>query len=260
MPNGTIKVLKLPCLPGNDEDVSIVAVAGDKGTGTTARILDMILRGAGRSVGLALRAGSFVNGVSADFTPEQQVNAAQTLLCNPVVDTLVSTVSLRLAAQRGLMLETVQVTVMMDKIKDGKTELFHTGLDVVQRATTDCFVVQAGNIVALDRLQELGVRQLILVSDRLNDPKLQAHLNSGHKAVVTLWGQDGKDRFVLLSGTEVLASIQASIGSPRDGRTKKRRLKYATMFAIAAAFGLGLSGSEMTAAFRNPPSIVLGAN
>jgi hypothetical protein len=248
-------------LTRKNQGIPIIAVAGDKGTGTTARILDMILRGTGRSVGLALRARSFVNGRSVDFTDEQQISAAQALLCSPVVDTVVSTVSPRLAARRGLNLESIRVTVIMDKVKDIKTELFHAGLDVVQRATTDCFVVQAGNIVALDRLQALKARQLILVSDRLNDPGLQAHLNSGHKAVATLWGQqDGEARMVLVSGNQVIVSVQTNIGSSRDGRTKKRRFKYAMLFAVAAAFGLGLSGSEITAALRNAPAMVTGVD
>lgn len=253
-------MLKLACSSGNAEHIPTVAVAGDKGTGTTARILDMILRGAGKSVGLALRACAFVNGVSAAFTDEQQINAARILLCDPLVDTVVSTVSLRLTARHGLILETVQVTVMMDKVREVKTALFHNGLDVMQRATTDCFVVQTGNVVALDRLRELGTRQLILVSDRFNDPGLQAHLNNGHKGVAILWGQEAEAQIVLLSGTEVVASIQTNIGSSRDGRTKKKRLRYGMLFAVGAAYGLGLSGSEIIAAFRNAPAIVSGVD
>jgi hypothetical protein len=241
---------------GTDKPIPIIAVAGDRGTGTTARTLDMILRGAARSVGLALRERSFVNGVSADFTDQQQASAARLLLYNPAVDVMVSTVSLREVARCGLMLKTVQLTVIMDKVKDGKTELFHAGLDVVQRATTDCFVVQTGNIVALDRLPELEARQLILVSNRLNDPGLQAHLKSGHRVVVTMGGQAGEDRIVLLSGSEVLASIPANVGSSRDGRIKKRRLRHSIMFAVAAAFGLGLSGAEIMSALRNLPPII----
>ena len=249
------EVLKLSFPPGADGRIPIVAVAGDRGTGTTARILDTILRGSGKSVALVLRDRSFVNGVSAELSEEQRAYAARILLRDPEVDTLVNTVSPRQAARRGLVLETYRLTMILDKTKDGEAELFHAGLDVVKRATTDCFVVGAGNIVALDRLRELGARWLILVSDRLNDPVLQRHLNAGHVAVTTMW-QDGEMRIVLLSGTEVLASLRADVGSSRDGRMKKRRLKNGTMFAIAAAFGLGLSGSEIETALRNAPSIV----
>lgn len=249
------KVPKLPPSPRAETRTPTVAVAGDRGTGTTARLLDMVLRGAGRSVGLALRAQSFRNGTAAQVGAEQQADAAQALLSDPGVDTLVSTLSPRLVAQYGLGFETIRVAVIMDKVKDGRTELFHTGLAILQRATTDCFIVRVGNIVALDQLRPLGSRRLILVSDRINDPELRAHLNAGHSAVAATW-RDGEACMVLLSGTEVLSLIQADVSSPRDGNGKKRRLRYATMFAIAAAFGLGLSGAEIVAAFRNAPAIV----
>lgn len=250
------EVLKLSFPPETDGRIPTVAVAGDKGTGTTARTLDAILRGAGRSVALALRTHSYVNGVSAELSPEQQANAARVLLRDPEVDTLVSTVSPRQAVRRGLVLETFRLTVIMDKVKDNETELFHTGLDIVQRATTDCFVVGAGNVVALDRLRELGARQLILVSERLNDPVLQVHLNAGHAGVATMW-QDGEIRIVVLSGADVLTSIRADDGSSRDSRTRKRRLKNGKLFAVAAAVGLGLKGSEIAAALRNAPPIIV---
>ena len=249
------EVLKLSFPPETDGRIPTVAIAGDKGTGATARNLDRILRGSGRSVALALRGRSFVNGVPAALSEVQQARAAPVLLRDPEVDTLISTVSPRQTARRGLVLETFQLTVIMDKVKDGEAELFHAGLGVIQRATTDCFVVGAGNSVALDRLRELGARQLILVSDHPNDPALQAHLNAGRAAVAVRW-HEGDVRIALLSGAKVLASIPAEVGSSRDGRATRRRLKNGKMFAIGAAFGLGLSGSEIMAAFRNAPPIV----
>jgi hypothetical protein len=193
--------------------------------------------------------------VFAGLSDEQQARAGRILLRDPQVDTLVSTVSPRQAARRGLILETPRLTVIMDKAKDGEAELFHAGLDILKRATTDCFVAGAGNIVALDRLQELGARQLILVSDRNNDPVLEKHLKAGRAAVTTRW-HDGKVQFVLMSGAEMLASFPADVGSSRDGRMTKRRLRNGKMFAVAAAFGLGLSGSEIREGLRNAPSIV----
>ena len=199
---------------------------------------------------LALRERAFVNGESAELTHEQQANAARILLRDPEVDTFVSTVSPRQTAKSGLVLEQYQLAVIMDKVRDGETELFQSGLDVVQRGTTECFVVRAGNVIALDRLRELGDRRLILVSDRLKDPGLQAHLNAGHVAVSTMW-QAGEIRIVLLSGAEILTSIRIDVGSSRDGRSRKRRLTQGAMFAVAAAFGLGLSAPEIVAAFRH---------
>ena len=249
------ELLNLLYSSGTTGRIPIVAVAGDKATGATARILDAILRGAGRSVALVLRDRSFVNGVSSELSETHHTNAARILLRDPEIDTLVSTVSLRQTTRSGLVLETCDITVIMDKAKDGEVDLFHNGIDVMQRATTDCFVVGAGNMVALDRLRELGARRLILVSDRLDHPVLQAHLSAGHQAVTMMW-QDGEERVVLISGTKIMASLQANVASSRDGRNKIRRIKNGKMYAIATAFALGLSGNEITGALSNAPHIV----
>jgi cyanophycin synthetase len=249
------EVLNLLFASGAEGRIPIVAVAGDKATGATARTLDTILRGADRNVALALRDRSFVDGVSSELSETQQTNAAQILLRDPEIDTLVSTVSLRQVARSGLVLETCNITVIMDKAKDGEVDLFHRGIDVMQRATTDCFVVGAGNIVALNRLRELGSRRLILVSDRIDHPVLQAHLSAGHQAVTMMW-RDGEERIVLLSGTKLLASLQANVAMSRDGRKKIRRLKNGKMYAVAAAFALGLSGNEIAGALSIAPCIV----
>lgn len=250
-----VDVLKLNYPSGSNGRIPIAIVAGDKGTGATARTLDMILRGAGRSVALALHSRAFVNGESAELSEVQQAQAPLVLLLDPTVETLVSTVSPRQAARHGLLIDQCSLSVIMDKVLEENTRLFHAGLDIVIRATTNCFVVGAGNIMALNRLQELGAKNLILVSEHHNDPTLQAHLNAGHTAVTTMWhGQ--AIRIVLLSGTEHLASFQLDAGSSRGGRARKRRLKMGKMFAIAAAFGLGFSGSEIETAFQNAPAIV----
>lgn len=249
------EVLKLPYPSGTDGRIVIAAVAGDKGTGATARTLDMILRGAGKSVALALRSRAFVNGESAELTKTQQTQAPSILLRDPKVGILVSTVSPRQAARHGLLLDQCTLTVIMDKVMEEATNFFHSGLDIIKRATTDCFVVGAGNIVALDQLRDLGARNLILVSEHHNNPALQAHLNAGHTAVTTMWYGE-EVRIVLVSGTEHLASFHLNIGSLHDGRVRRKRLKMGKMFAIAAAFGLGLSGSEIETAFQNAPAIV----
>ena len=157
--------------------------------------------------------------------------------------------------KRGLLFEACTVTVIMDKRVETDSHLFHLGLDILERATTGCFVVGAGNTVALSRLQELGARRLILISTQSNHPALEAHLNAGHTAVTTKW-QDGKIRIVVFSGTELTASFKFVMQGPRDGRSKARRMKNGTMFAIGAALGLGLSGLDLTLAFENMPEII----
>jgi cyanophycin synthetase len=244
-------LLSLSFPKGADGCIPVAAIAGDKGTGAVARYLDAILRRANKSVALALRENAYVNGESAELTQKQQEKAALTLLRDPEIDTLISTVSLRQTAKRGLLLERCSLTVIMNKTVAGDTKLFHKGLDVVEKATKECFVVDSGNIVALGRLSSSQTqRKLILVSDHFNDAVLQNHLNAGHTAVTTIW-QDGKSRIALLSGSEVLASFSQELGSTRDGKIKKRRLKNGKMFAIAAAYGLGLSASQIVTCVEN---------
>jgi cyanophycin synthetase len=250
------KVLRLLYPKGLFGRIPVVAVAGDKGTGTTAKIVDMILRGAGGSNALALREHAFFNGVPAELTASQQRRAPRYLLRDPAISTLVSTVSPRQTAKRGLLFDECAVSIIMDKKLESDTPLFHIGLDILERATSHCFVVGSGNTVALNRIKELGGRRLILVADRLNDPILQAHLNQGHTGVTTMW-LDGKIRIVILEGTQLMASFKSvRENQPRDGRTKARRFKNGTMYALAAAYGLGLSAGELKTAFNDAPPMI----
>lgn len=235
--------------------IPVVAIAGDKGTGTTARTLDMILRGAGRFSALALREQAYINGDAAGLTASQQVQASQILLNDPDIDILVRAVSLRETAKSGLLLDSCAVTVVMDRAKEGEVDHFYQGFDVVQRVTTDCFVVAAGNVAVLNRITELEDRRIILVAERMNDPSLQAHINAGHEAVTTMW-YENKVRIVLVSGKQILAAIPFEIANTGVGLGAKRRIKNAMLFAIAAAFGLGLSGAEIQASVTKDPEVV----
>ncbi|MCK5720566.1 MAG: hypothetical protein KAH84_11570 [Thiomargarita sp.] len=249
------KILNLFYPAKRNGRIPIIAIAGDKGTGTTARMLNMILRGAGQSIALALRKRAFVNDVLAELSDSQQRQAPLFLLSNPQIDTLITTVSPRQTTSRGLLFEKCTMTIIMNKHLETDTQQFHLGLDIIERATTDCFVIGAGNIAALSHLKLLGSRRLILVSDRINDPTLQSHLNAGCTVVTTMW-VNSKMRIVVLSGKELKASFNTLPRGSRDGRTKTGRLKNGRMFAIAAAFGMGLSGSKLIKAFENAPDLI----
>lgn len=241
--------------PGERGRIPIAAIVGDKTIRTVARILDAILRGAGQSVGLTLRKGAFINGTSADLSETQQRRAPLSLLRDPQISTLVTTVSLRQAARRGLLFDECKVSVITDKQVEADTHLFHQGVEVAKRATTDCFVVGAGNNEVLECLQDLGTRQLILVSNNPDDPALQAHLKAGHTAVTTM-RHDGKTRIAVLTGTELQASFKAVARKSRDEGGKVKRMRNGTMFAIGAAIGLGLSIPDLEKAFQHVPAII----
>jgi cyanophycin synthetase len=197
------ELLKRSFPPTEDGRIPVVAVSGDRGTGSTARTLDMILRGADCCVALTLQAQAYVNGASAELTQTQQTKAPLIMLRDPHIDTLVSTLSLRQTAKRGMLLEKCTLSVIMDRTMEGSSRLFQQGTKIVGRATTDCFVV---------------------------------------------------------SGTEVLTTFPFGIASFDNGKKTKRRLKNALMFAIAAAYGLGLSGEEILTALTHAPAIVPEAN
>lgn len=249
------EVLKLCVPPDTDGRIPIVAVAGDKGTGATARSLDRLLRGAGRSVALALRTRAFVNGASAELSQSQQSKAAKLLLRDPQVGVLVGTVSPRRTARRGLFLDHCAVTVIHDREKTEEADLFSTGLGILVRATTQCFIVDAGNSVALERIQNLGSRELILVSERFNNPSLRAHVSARRAAVTTMW-ERGAVRIVLFSNGQIASSFNLDRSESRGGRGRRSRLRRGTMFAIAAAHGLGMSGPEIAEALERAPPIV----
>jgi cyanophycin synthetase len=253
--NVTADILKIVYPEDNNGRIPIVAVAGDKGIGAPARSLDMILRGAGRSVALVLREHSYLNGKSADMSNSQREKAVRVMLRDPEVETLVSTVSLRRAASRGLALEQCTLTIIMDKKLEDKTEQFYDGLNVVERATSHCFVVGANNTPVINKIKAAEKRRLIMVSEHFNDPILQSHLSDGQTAVTTIWN-DGGVRTLLLSGADVVASFNTDPIFSRENRLRKKRLTKGLMYAIAAAHGLGMSGPEIERAFNNAPTII----
>jgi len=240
---------------GGNGRIPIVVVTGDNGTGTAAKMLDMILRGADRSIALSLRAQSYIDGHSVTLSEDQKKHATQVLLRHPELDALVTTLSLRETAKTGMVLDSCSITVIIDRVKQGEAEHFYNGLDIIVRATSHCFIIAAGNIAARSQIKELGNRRLILVAERMNDPELQKHINAGYDAVTTIW-HEGQVRVALFSNKQVVATIPFDITRISNGLVKKWRLKNAILFATAAAFGLGLSGAEIQASIENSPGII----
>jgi cyanophycin synthetase len=251
----TSDILRLVFPSNSNGRIPIVSIAGDKGIGAPARYLEMILRGSGRSVAMALRNHSYLNGNHAELSASQQRKAVKVLLRDPEVETLLCTVSLRRVAKNGLCLDQCSLSILMDKFFEENTELFHKGLDVIKRATTHCFVVGAENHFVFNKLKSVRNKRLILVSDHFNSTRLKEHLANGHSAVTTNWS-NGKVRILLLSGKGILASFDTDVVASRDGRLRKMRLAKSLMYAIAAAHGLGMSGPEITQVLTNAPSII----
>jgi len=233
----------------------VAIVCGDSGTGTIARALDKILRGARRSVALTLRSGIYTDGMIAKWSRKQQSQAQRVLLRDPGIDAMVSTVSLRQTGESGLKLERASVSIIMDRVKSGRADQFNLGMDIVARATTDCMVVGAGNLVVHEKLSAYREKRLILVSNRVNDPGLQAHLDNNGVAVTTQW-HDGENQILLLSGEEILASFPLSLLPQHGSATKLRHLVTAFQYAIAAGYALGLTPSQIAVSLSNEVEMV----
>ena len=242
--------------PGGQKGRLPVALGcGDRGTGTIARALDRILRGAGRSVALTLREAYYADGRVATWPGRRALQDRSALLRDPGIGTLVSTVSLRQASESGLRLERASVSIVVDRAKAGRSDEFYQGVDIVARATTDSVVVGAGNRVVLEKLATDPGRRLILVANRANDATLRSHLRAGGVAAAIPW-RDGENQVVLLSGEETLAgfSLERLIGQRGDGRHP--RLQSACCYAVAGAHALGLTAAQIAASLSSAVEMV----
>lgn len=240
--------------PDQDGRIPTLLVAGDRGTGQVARALDVVLRGSGRSTGLIMRQGAFLNGEPAGLDDKRQGRAASALLRDPTLEALVSTVSLRQSVTRGLGFERCHVAAIVNREIEGDVLLFRQGLDVVAKAAAR-LVVGAGNGHALEALGEIEPARLILVSPRLRGSVIERHLSAGGPAVVKLWNAE-RERIVLYDDDKVITAIAVDPTVTRRGSRAQARKIEARMFAVALAYGAGLTGPEIEAALRNAPSPV----
>ena len=234
--------------PSNtDGRIPIVVVAGDRGTGTTARLLDQLLRTCGKSSGLTLREAAYVNGEAADVPPGKKRVSPTMLLSDPDIEVLVSAISLRRVVQRGMELDSCSVAIILDRNKDGNAEQFHEGVSIVERATADAFVVGIGNQIALQHLETLGKRTLILVGNRITDPLAQQHLARGGTVIADGW-TDEDDRIILMKGERPIAHFPANKAWARLTKGQQRKMRRVTKYAVAAAFGIGIGIANIEAA------------
>jgi cyanophycin synthetase len=239
-----------------DGRIPIIVAAGDQGTGTSARLVEALMRGTGRHVALTLRSAAYANGSNTSLSTKQRAYAPLVLMRDPEIDTLVSTVSLRQTAKRGMLVDHCDVAMIMDRIKPGGVKAFLAGLDVVIQATTGCIVVSAANLVALQRIDILNkTSKLIVVSPQRDDPAFQAHLAAGRVGVTTVW-QDGSQCILLLSGDEVILTLsEAFFGNEKNSREGK--IDTAILFAVAAAYGAGLNHGVIKETVAKLPELVI---
>jgi|GEM_PF-502655 cyanophycin synthetase len=236
--------------------IPIAVVGGDRGIGTTARILDEVLRGCGKGTALSLREEGFVNGQRVEpRNGALRVRPAH-LLSNLDVETLVAAMSLRRIASRGLYMDGCTVSIILDRHKEGNVDDFLKGISVLNRATTDAFVVGSGNRLALEHL-EIGRRKLILVGDRLTDAPMQEHLEHGG-IVIADARADGEDRLVVMKGGDEIGQLSLGNAWRRLSKGRARKMHRASKYAVAAAFGLGVAVPDIAAGLSRAATAVAG--
>ncbi len=249
---GTPRDLASPILEqlfpsGRNGRIPVLAIAGERGTGIVARFLDQLLRECGKSTGLTLRESAFVNGEAVDLPADRKRVDPTALLSDPGVEVLVSAMSLRRIVQRGMDLDWCSVAVILDPNKEGNAEQFAAGVAVLERATAEVFIVGIGNRPALQHLDNLGRRKLILVGERIGDPMEQDHLGRGG-TVIADGRVNGEDCIILMTGKRSIAHFPLGEASAQLTKGQQRRTRQVTRYAIAAAFGSGIPAAEILAA------------
>lgn len=241
-PSNAAAVLDLAFPPGTSARIPIAVIAGEQGTTSVARDLDTILRACGKAVGLAARKGLSICGEPVESGSRRTGDAVRFLLHDPLIEMLISTTSPRRVVQRGLQLDACDVAAIMNPAVNSDIRSFQRGVEVVVRATTGMLVVSAGNTFAINAIDRLDLRRVILLSRRMQDPSIRQHLAAGGAAVVRA-EHEGDEYIELHRAGGTIVSVPTSSIKRRRGTISERRIQ-ARMFAVALAFALGLSGQE----------------
>jgi len=226
--------------------IPVALIVGTRSAGSTARELDGILRASGRSIGLAARRVTTVAGEPVDPTSYGPGDGARFLLGDARVEMVVSTVSPRRVVERGLRLEHVTVTAVLDAGSEDARDVAHRGIGVGVRATTGSVVVDARDPLAETLAREVGSERLTLVSPGRPGSRIARHLAANGSAVLRT--KTGRvETLELRRAGETIAAVRVSSLRSSTEPVGPRRTRRA-MFAIALAHGLGLTGAEIATA------------
>lgn len=231
--------------PDVDARAPIALIAGECGTTSISSDLEELLRAAGRRVGLAAPESSAVGSGPVPAHPAQCHDAARFSLRRPRLDVLVAAASPRRIASRRLAVDRCSVAAIADSTPPADAEAFRRGIDVILKATSGFVVIDADNAEAVAATRPVDRARLVLCAPRENEAVRQ-HASLGGPIVVRI-ARDGGECIELRSAGRVLASTPVStvISGPRGRLARRIR---ARMFAVALAFGLGLSSQQIASA------------
>jgi cyanophycin synthetase len=238
-------VLDLLFPAGSTGRIPIAVVSGGRNASRVARELDALLRASGKTVALATRKSALINGRPAEIAKPRLRRAGAILLRDPRVESLVASVSLRRTMKRGLGLESCDVAAIVNRPADraagGDTQ---RGVEIIARATRGILVVSADDQAALEALNGLDPKRLILIGWDAKDLVIARHVAAGGAAVLHMRQRD-QHWIVLYRDGKVVASIR--VETPAGERVSARRME-ARMVTVALAFGIGLPASDLQAA------------
>ena len=171
------------------------------------------------------------------------------------VGVLVAATSPRRIVREGLRLDRCSVAAIADTAPRADSEEFRRGIEVVLKATSGFVVIDAANEAAVAATRGVDRARVVLCTRRENEAA-RLHAAAGGPVVVRR-SRCGNAVIELRSAGIVLASVP--VPSARvTGDTGRRRRLRALMFAVALAFGLGLSPHEMAAAAESRGAGILG--
>ena len=193
-------------------------------------------------MGLVTKKQVYVNGRITDMEEAQHRRALRILLRDPRVETLIQSVSTKRIVSRGLGVERCDVAAITTHHAQDEDSMFANALGVLANTTSGVIAVSARNESARQVVSGFDPARLILICDGLNDWYVKQHLDVGGLVVFKVNHPD-HDRIVIHRGKELVASFRAP-------PTPVNYHDEPSLFAVALAFGLGLSQERIEAGVR----------
>jgi cyanophycin synthetase len=233
-------MVELTFPPGATGRLPTALVLGRRGTRAVARELDAQLRERGHTTGVITRDAALIAGEppAPGHPPLHETLAVAQR--DPRVQALVVAMTPRRAVARGLALESADAVALLAGDAQGVASDDARALTLALRVARGAIVVEADNDAALALLREMMLtgtlerERLILVSTRLRDPAVDAHVEAGGAAVVSLTGPHG-GRIVVRrrDGTVPVQGRAAAPGAAWPGDRATRACLIAAALACA---------------------------
>jgi cyanophycin synthetase len=236
----SVKVLDALYPPGLPSRIPIALVLGERGTIRIARDLERFLRVARRGVAMSTRTHTTILGRPVERLSTSAGDGPEHLLSDPRVDSLVHAVSPRRVVGRGLRLDHVSVTAVVEAPAKTSRRTRREALRVAIEATTGPVCIGIDDPDAERLLAGVEPGRVIMVASRQSHPRVTSHLESG--GAVVLPRLESSEPAVELRRRGVPAErIPLSllrVGSGPVDESLLRRL----VWTAALAFGLGVTG------------------